>query len=53
MVTYNFLFINVLYHDEKKVLLKMLTPSYEGVNILFKNASNRGLGFNGLDKNSG
>lgn len=53
MTTYNFLFIRVLYHDEKRQSSKKKTPFYLGVNILFKNASNKGLGFNGRDKNSG
>lgn len=53
MVTYNFLFIKVLYHDEKRHSSKKKTPFYLGVNILFKNASNSGLGLSGRDKNSG
>lgn len=53
MVTYNFLFIQVLYHDEKSQTSKKITPIYLGDIILFKNASNKGRGFNGRDKNSG
>lgn len=50
---YLFLFMCVLYHDKKRHSFKKKTPTYLGVNMLFKNASKSGLGFNGLDKNSG
>jgi hypothetical protein len=53
MVIYSFLFMNVLYHDEKRHSSKKKTPFYKGVIILFKNASNKGLGLSGRDKNSG